>query len=189
MLDTVVAAETPEGIVLELHPAGLPARFYAFVLDWLIRLVVAHPIDKTNLHALRLLHFLALALLVLRVFPRHWPVLTSPALRPAILCGRHSLETFCLGTFLAFAGHFAIVEIAHGIGAQIVISSLGIALMVGLAGLIDWYQAAEASARHAPLGVAPANPRRERPAQSVAMVLFHRIRIARPPEHRAARER
>jgi uncharacterized RDD family membrane protein YckC len=40
MLDTVVAAETPEGIVLELHPAGLPARFYAFLLDWLIRLGV-----------------------------------------------------------------------------------------------------------------------------------------------------
>jgi uncharacterized RDD family membrane protein YckC len=42
MLDTVVAAETPEGIVLELHPAGLPARFYAFILDWLIRLVIVY---------------------------------------------------------------------------------------------------------------------------------------------------
>jgi len=42
MLDTVVAAETPEGIILELHPAGLPARFYAFVLDWLIRLVILY---------------------------------------------------------------------------------------------------------------------------------------------------
>jgi uncharacterized RDD family membrane protein YckC len=42
VLDTVVAAETPEGIVLELHPAGLPARFYAFILDWLIRLVVLY---------------------------------------------------------------------------------------------------------------------------------------------------
>ncbi|MBS0420338.1 MAG: RDD family protein [Proteobacteria bacterium] len=39
MLDTVTAAETPEGIVLELHPAGLPARFFAFLLDWIIRLV------------------------------------------------------------------------------------------------------------------------------------------------------
>lgn len=39
MLDTVVAAETPEGIVLELHPAGLAPRFYAFLLDWIIRLV------------------------------------------------------------------------------------------------------------------------------------------------------
>jgi uncharacterized RDD family membrane protein YckC len=42
VLDTVVAAETPEGIMLELRPAGLAARFYAFVLDWVIRLMVAY---------------------------------------------------------------------------------------------------------------------------------------------------
>ena len=42
VLDTVVAAETPEGILLELRPAGLSARFYAFLLDWLIRLVIAY---------------------------------------------------------------------------------------------------------------------------------------------------
>ncbi len=42
VLDTVVAAETPEGILLELRPAGLPARFYAFLLDWLIRLVILY---------------------------------------------------------------------------------------------------------------------------------------------------
>jgi uncharacterized RDD family membrane protein YckC len=42
VLDTVVAAETPEGILLELRPAGLSARFYAFVLDWLIRLMIAY---------------------------------------------------------------------------------------------------------------------------------------------------
>jgi uncharacterized RDD family membrane protein YckC len=42
VLDTVVAAETPEGIVLELRPAGLSARFYALLLDWLIRLMIAY---------------------------------------------------------------------------------------------------------------------------------------------------
>ncbi|HET7607640.1 MAG TPA: RDD family protein [Gammaproteobacteria bacterium] len=42
VLDTVVAAETPEGIVLELRPAGLSARFYAFLLDWLVRLMIAY---------------------------------------------------------------------------------------------------------------------------------------------------
>jgi uncharacterized RDD family membrane protein YckC len=42
VLDTVVAAETPEGIVLELHPAGLPVRCYAFLLDWLIRLGILY---------------------------------------------------------------------------------------------------------------------------------------------------
>lgn len=38
MLDSVVAAETPEGIMLELRPAGLSARFCAFAIDWSIRI-------------------------------------------------------------------------------------------------------------------------------------------------------
>jgi uncharacterized RDD family membrane protein YckC len=42
VLDTVVSAETPEGILLELRPAGLSARFYAFTLDWLIRLAIMY---------------------------------------------------------------------------------------------------------------------------------------------------
>jgi uncharacterized RDD family membrane protein YckC len=42
MLDTVVAAETPEGILLELRPAGLSARFYAFAIDGVIRLAVIY---------------------------------------------------------------------------------------------------------------------------------------------------
>ena len=41
-LDTVVTAETPEGILLELRPAGLSVRFYAFLFDWLIRLVILY---------------------------------------------------------------------------------------------------------------------------------------------------
>jgi uncharacterized RDD family membrane protein YckC len=36
-LDTVVSAETPEGIVIELRPAGITARFYAYAIDMLIR--------------------------------------------------------------------------------------------------------------------------------------------------------
>lgn len=40
MLDTTVTPETPEGMLLELTPAGLNPRFHAFLLDWLLRLVV-----------------------------------------------------------------------------------------------------------------------------------------------------
>ena len=40
VLDTIVAAETPEGITIELRPAGLPARFYAYSLDLMIRTLV-----------------------------------------------------------------------------------------------------------------------------------------------------
>lgn len=36
-LDTVVSAETPEGILIELRPAGLTVRCYAFFIDMLIR--------------------------------------------------------------------------------------------------------------------------------------------------------
>jgi uncharacterized RDD family membrane protein YckC len=39
-LDTRYAAETPEGIALSLRPAGVVARFYAFVVDLVIRFVV-----------------------------------------------------------------------------------------------------------------------------------------------------
>lgn len=41
-LDTVVTAETPEGILLELRPAGLSARFFAFAIDALIRMGVIY---------------------------------------------------------------------------------------------------------------------------------------------------
>jgi uncharacterized RDD family membrane protein YckC len=42
VLDTVVTAETPEGILLELRPAGLTPRFYAFGLDWGVRLMIIY---------------------------------------------------------------------------------------------------------------------------------------------------
>ena len=44
VLDTIVTAETPEGILLELRPAGLTARLYAFLLDWMIRLMAMNVI-------------------------------------------------------------------------------------------------------------------------------------------------
>jgi uncharacterized RDD family membrane protein YckC len=42
VLDTVVTAETPEGILLELRPAGLSVRLYAFAIDWVIRILVLY---------------------------------------------------------------------------------------------------------------------------------------------------
>ena len=104
---------------------------------------VIYPIDKTNLDVLRFAHFLALAALTVRFVPRDWPFLTSPVLYPAIVCGQHSLEIFCLGVFLAFAGHFAMVEVSGAIWMQILISALGVLLMVATAALITWYKRIE----------------------------------------------
>ena len=61
---------------------------------------------------LRFAHFLALAAITVRFLPKDWPGLKSPWLRPLILCGQHSLEIFCLGVFLAFAGHFVLAEVS-----------------------------------------------------------------------------
>jgi hypothetical protein len=105
--------------------------------DWM------YPIDKTNLDVLRFAHFLSLAVITVWLIPRDWPYLKSPWLRPAILCGQHSLEIFCLGVFLAFAAHIALQELWASIVAQVLVSVLGIVTMIGAAALISWYKRVE----------------------------------------------
>ncbi|MFO1100124.1 MAG: OpgC domain-containing protein [Xanthobacteraceae bacterium] len=108
-----------------------------WITDWM------YPIDKTNLDVLRLVHFLALATITVRFVPQDWPVLRSPWLRPAIVCGQHSLETFCIGVFLAFAAHFAMIEFSSGVAMQIFVSVLGIVIMIAAAALMSWYRRIE----------------------------------------------
>jgi len=111
------------------------------VPNWLAEWM--YPIDKTNLDVLRFAHFLALAIVTVRFIPRHWSGLNSPVLQPAIRCGQHSLEIFCLGVFLAFAGQFIIAESSGGPLLQTAISALGIIIMIATANLISWYKAIE----------------------------------------------
>jgi hypothetical protein len=99
-----------------------------------------YPIDKTDLDVLRFAHFLALAAITVRFLPRDWSGLKSPWLKPLILCGQHSLEIFCLGVFLAFAGHFILAEVGGGAGMHALISLCGILIMCGVAWLISWYK-------------------------------------------------
>src|SRR5712664_2545757 len=99
-----------------------------------------YPINKTDLDVLRFAHFLALAAITVRFLPKDWPGLKSPWLRPLILCGQHSLEIFCLGVFLAFAGHFVLAEISGGAGLHFIISISGIVIMSGMAWVISWYK-------------------------------------------------
>ena len=112
-----------------------------FVPTWLSDAI--YPIDKTNLDVLRFAHFLALAAVTVRFVPRHWPALKWPILQPAIRCGQHSLEIFCLGVFLAFAGQFIIGEWSGGPLVQTAISLLGILIMIATASLLSWYKRIE----------------------------------------------
>src|SRR5438309_5034828 len=108
-----------------------------------------YPINKTDLDVLRFAHFLALAAITVRFLPSDWPGLKSPWLRPLILCGQHLLEIFCLGVFLAFAGHFVLAEISGGAGTHFVISISGIVIMSAAAWVFSWYKdvAAKSGAR------------------------------------------
>src|SRR5246500_5266023 len=99
-----------------------------------------YPIDKTDLDVLRFAHFLALAAITVRFLPATWPGLKSPWLKPLMLCGQHSLEIFCLGVFLAFAGHFILAEVAGGAALHALISLCGIVIMSAVAWLISWYK-------------------------------------------------
>ena len=99
-----------------------------------------YPIDKTDLDVLRFAHFLALAAVTVRFLPKDWPGLKSAWLRPLILCGQHSLEIFCLGVFLAFAGHFLLAEVSGGAAMHLLISISGILIMWAVAWVISWYK-------------------------------------------------
>ena len=102
-----------------------------------------YPIDKTNLDVLRILHFLSLAIVTIWFVPLDWPPLKSKLLWPVIVCGQHSLEIFCLGVFLSFAGHFVFTEVSNRVPTQIIVSMSGIAIMVAFATLISWYRKVE----------------------------------------------
>lgn len=100
---------------------------------------IIYPISKTDLSPLRVLHFLALAVVIVRLIPVDLPALRSPILRPMILCGQNSLEVFCFGVFLSFAAHFVLNEITGVLWMQLLLSVAGIALMVALSVLLSWY--------------------------------------------------
>jgi len=99
-----------------------------------------YPIDKTDLDVLRFAHFLALAVVALRFVPAGWPGLESRWLWPMILCGQRSLEIFCLGVALAFAGYFVLTEASAGLGLHFLVGICGILIMSAAAWLLSWYK-------------------------------------------------
>ena len=68
VLDTLVSAETPEGIMLELRPAGLTARCYAFLIDTLIKVAIFYLFEMAAMFA----GGIGLALTLILVFGLEW---------------------------------------------------------------------------------------------------------------------
>lgn len=87
-------------------------------------------LDKSNLAPLRLLHFLAIAVLAGWLIPHDWRMLKTPVMRGAIRCGQNSLPIYCLGVLLAFASQTALLHISNGLAMQIVLSIGGVVAMI-----------------------------------------------------------
>ena len=105
--------------------------------EWL----VIFPLNKSSMSPLRLAHFLALALITVRFVRPDAHFLQTAWAQPLILCGRHSLEVFCLGVFLSYTAGFLLIEFSSALWMQAAVSLGGVLLMVGLAGLMSWYKA------------------------------------------------
>jgi len=105
--------------------------------DPLALVKLLHSLDKSNLDPLRLLHFLALAVVAARLVRRDWRGLTTPLMRAAIRCGQNSLPLYCLGVLLTYASHVALLVISDGLAMQIALSLAGIAAMIATATLLN----------------------------------------------------
>jgi hypothetical protein len=95
-----------------------------------------YPIYKSSLAPLRILHFLALAVLVSRLVPPDWHGLMKPGMMAMIRCGENSLTVYCVGVLLAFIGFAILTQFSNTLLMQAVISIGGIAFMIAAANLM-----------------------------------------------------
>jgi hypothetical protein len=116
--------------------AGRFSDFGALFPNWLYS--AFNPNDKTYMAPYRFLHFIVIAMLVVRFIPKNWPALEWKGFDPAIVCGQQSLAVFCVGVFLSFVAHFVLTLSSGSLLAQIVVSLAGICIMTIVAYYISW---------------------------------------------------
>jgi hypothetical protein len=94
------------------------------------------PNDKTNLAPYRVLHLMAVAIVVTRLLPADSSILQRRFLTPLIKCGQNSLQVFCIGIVLSFCAHAAIEVSLNSLWVQLFVGAAGVLLMT--AGAYCW---------------------------------------------------
>ncbi|WP_027528427.1 OpgC domain-containing protein [Bradyrhizobium sp. Ec3.3] len=97
-----------------------------------------YPIYKSHLAPVRLVHFLALAVVVSRFTLREGRRPVPPPAIAMIRCGENSLSMYCLGVLLSFIGQVILSDVSGGFVAQLWVSVAGIAVMIVAATLATW---------------------------------------------------
>jgi hypothetical protein len=98
-------------------------------------------LSKGDLGLLRFADVLALALLVRRFISPQAAFLGGRIAWPFVVCGRHSLHIFCLGILLSVMGHLVLSELLGGLLMQLAVSAVGVAIMIAVAALMEWFAA------------------------------------------------
>jgi hypothetical protein len=107
----------------------LPGR--AIELIWTVA-------DKTDAGPLRIVNFLALAVVVIAAVPMGARWLASAWAKPLVMLGRNSLNVFCFGIFLTVIAHGVIIELEGRAVAPILATAGGVAAMYLLALWGEW---------------------------------------------------
>ena len=109
-------------------------------------------LSKTDLGLIRFVNIFAVALLLGHMIHPQARFFDSRVARPFVLCGRHSLHIFCISVVLAVFGHLILNEVFGRWPMQLAVSATGIAIMVGLAALLEWLAAARTASQGRSLG-------------------------------------
>ena len=148
-----------------------------------------YPIDKTNLDVLRFAHFLALAVITVRLVPQNWPGLPRHGCAPpscaASIRWRYSVSaSSCpLRPILPWS------RFNEGIAMQVGASLLGIIVMIATAALISWYKRIEGRSPWIATWIPPRRHRRGRRGMRafVVALICAACRCARPSPRKAQR--
>lgn len=123
---------------------SVPLSFWAILEHWpatqALRDLVLPAGEKSNLHLLRVLHFLALAYVVLSVIEPLRDRLDRGLGHPLVLIGRQSLASFLASVVLArLAGSLADMAGHNGIVVA-ALNLAGVALILATAVLVGWFK-------------------------------------------------
>jgi hypothetical protein len=118
--------------------AGHSAGLGNLVPHWILQ--PFEPNDKTNLAPYRVVHLIAVAVVVSRFLAADSPILHWRLCAPAIKCGQHSLDVFCIGIVLSFCAHAAIETSLDSLWVQIFVGTLGILFLTASAHYLTWHK-------------------------------------------------
>jgi hypothetical protein len=134
---------------------------------------------KTDNGPLRLLHFFALAYVVVSLLRAVPDLITPRAAEPVAVMGRHSLSVFLLGMALSFVGGIVFDQAGRGLLPHLAVNLGGIGLLWGWARGAAWFNG-QPWKRGRDLPAKPAPAFRIRPARTAPMPApaMARLRLA-----------